>query len=159
MSINLINATGVAGGVGTAISTLMEKAKNASGLFSQFFSDDPKRDMAGINTDEAASKMSELLNKNFLDEDSLPKRGAQHLYEQVEELRTHAVKGQASDALTDYMEAVKELINKYVETYQKFNDIMTSVVTSYSENDEENKTQVDTAASDIREMAREINVG
>lgn len=68
------------------------------------------------------------------------------------------LKGQANNAAVGYVKAIKELMAEYIAYYKSFIKLADEVSQTYTTNDEGNKQAIENAASEIRNMASQINV-
>lgn len=69
-----------------------------------------------------------------------------------------ALKGQAAEAASEYVSAIKTLISAYITTYRNFNDILLNTVESMKSGDTENANAIRTDAQAIITQANNIRV-
>lgn len=156
MSIGKISSTGISAGSSANLMDLVNKSGN---IFSSFAATgDASRDFVGINSKEAAESLRNLISKHFTDENSGPRAATTGLYNKVQDLRTTAVKGKASEMLDEYTREVKNLIDQYIFTYENFIKLLDNVILAYQENDTSNARAVEMGEEEIKEMASQIQV-
>lgn len=69
-----------------------------------------------------------------------------------------ALKGEAASAATEYVTAIKSLLQAYTSTYRNFNKLLTATVESMNEGDTQNASAIRTDAQDIQSQANSIRV-
>lgn len=69
-----------------------------------------------------------------------------------------ALKGQAADAATEYVNAIKSLISAYITSYRNFNGLLERTVEEMQKGDTENATAIRTDAQSIITQANNIRV-
>lgn len=105
-------------------------------------------------TKDSGSKMESEINTNIINPCNDLIEGFGATQEKVEE----GLKGEAAVAATNYIAAVKQLLEAYVSTYRSFIQLMNSTLESMEANDTANAAIIDEASSEIKNMASQIEV-
>ena len=76
----------------------------------------------------------------------------------TEETVKKGLKGKAADAATEYIAAIKTLLNAYISTYNGFINLAGSAAQGFVDNDAGNQQIIQSATQSVQQMAKDMEV-